>query len=105
MTPSTKYFLIAFAIGACALIPALRHYYRRNPHPKMRPRFGEMVLVSLLGFGLVGGTSFMLTSLFTDADDMLTGIEKGGMDHGTKGAPSQKEKEKAAKKSAAQGDD
>ncbi len=49
-----------FIVSICAVVPVLYYYQRKNPDPRFRPRFGEMMLMSILAFGFcTGGAIFM----------------------------------------------
>ncbi len=61
-------------IGVC--LPILLYWIRRNPDPRFRPRFGEIVLMSLV---IVLGSSvsaFLLRGIFS-VDDIARSARSG----------------------------
>lgn len=59
-------FFIVFMVAA---VPVLYYYQRKNPHPRFRPGFGEMTMVTVMAAMLCGGLSFGLGSLFRPEND------------------------------------
>ncbi|MES2708737.1 MAG: hypothetical protein V4726_19230 [Verrucomicrobiota bacterium] len=59
-------FFIVFLVAA---VPILYYYQRKNPHPRFRPSFGEMTMVSIFALVICGGLSFGLGSLFKPEND------------------------------------
>jgi hypothetical protein len=56
-------------VSMCVVVPFLYYYARRNPHPRFRPKLGEMILVSMFAVGLAcGGSLFMATILGVNPD-------------------------------------
>jgi hypothetical protein len=87
-------FIAFLVIGLCVIIPFLYYYRNKNPNPRFRPRFGEMVLVAILAFGLTGGGAIFMASLMgveTDPQDLFKKIEQGASRSG--GSPSADELE------------
>lgn len=77
---SRSVFLAFFLVSVCVVIPFLWYYRNRNPNPRFRPRFGEMVLVAILAFGSMGGASMMMANLIgldLDLNKLKTGIKEG----------------------------
>jgi hypothetical protein len=60
--------LIFFVIGVVCSLPFLYWYYRRNPHPRFRPRIGEMLMVSLFAVLLSLGGSMLIGGLMDDPE-------------------------------------
>jgi hypothetical protein len=60
------YIFLTFTLLASAA--ALYFYYVRTPNPRFRPRFGEMVLLTLLAIGASCGISFPVASLCDDPE-------------------------------------
>jgi hypothetical protein len=59
-------FFIVFMVAA---VPVLYYYQRKNPHPRFRPGFGEMAMVTVMAVMLCGGMAFGLGSLFRPEND------------------------------------
>ena len=99
--------LIAFLIiSVCVVVPFLYYYWRRNPNPRFRPKFGEMVLVALLAFGFTGGGSLFMAQLMgldVDPKELFKKIEQGGGRRG--GPPTDDELESGAGQPTRGGDD
>ncbi|CAN5457515.1 hypothetical protein BH23VER1_BH23VER1_21410 [soil metagenome] len=52
-----------FLVSMCVVVPFLYYYARRNPHPRCRPKLGEMILVSMFAVGAAGGLSIGMATL------------------------------------------
>lgn len=61
--------LIFFGVFFAAAIPILYYIYRKNPHPRFRPSFGEMSVMTLIAAFICGGMAFGLGSLFKAEND------------------------------------
>lgn len=93
-------FFIVFMVAA---VPVLYYYQRKNPHPRFRPGFGEMTMVTVMAVMLCGGMAFGLGSLFRPENDG-TALKKaperydidrsGGEDKDDKDSPRSSAKEK-----------
>lgn len=59
-------FFIVFMVAA---VPVLYYYQRKNPHPRFRPGFGEMTMVTVMAAMLCGGLAFGLGSVFRPEND------------------------------------
>jgi hypothetical protein len=62
----TIFFIIALICAA----PVIYWYYRRNPHPRFRPRFGEMAMVTLFAVLLSLGGSMLIGGLMDDPEQL-----------------------------------
>ena len=75
-----------FIVSICAVVPVLYYYQRKNPDPRFRPRFGEMLLMGILAFGFcTGGAIFMGSIMGVEWDpekmkQQLTKPKSGGSD-------------------------
>ena len=82
---SRSVFLAFFLVSICVVIPFLWYYRNRNPNPRFRPKFGEMVLVALLAFGTMGGASMMMANIIgldLDFSKLKSGMKEGIMTGG-----------------------
>lgn len=71
--------LTFFVISLFVIVPFLYYYRNKNPHPRFRPKFGEMVMVTLIALGLAGGGSMFLASLMgIDPDRIMGEFDPGG---------------------------
>ena len=71
--------LTFFVISLFVIVPFLYYYRNKNPNPRFRPKFGEMVLVTLLSLGLAGGASMFIAGLMgLDPDDVMGEFDPGG---------------------------
>jgi hypothetical protein len=59
-TTSTAIFVVCSLVSAGVLL----YYANRHPHPKFRPKFGELVLVGMIFFGLSVIMTMMTAGLF-----------------------------------------
>ncbi|MCB1096066.1 MAG: hypothetical protein KDN22_10870 [Verrucomicrobiae bacterium] len=74
---STQISAIFFFVGVVAVAPVLYYHWRKNPHPRLRPPIGEMVMLTLFALMFVGGGSyFMGTLLSSDVDLSNEGLKK-----------------------------
>ena len=71
--------LTFFVISLFVIVPFLYYYRNRNPNPRFRPRFGEMVLVAILAIGVAGGTSLGIAMLMgIDPERLSSEFDPGG---------------------------
>lgn len=71
--------LTFFVISLFVIVPFLYYYRNKNPHPRFRPKFGEMVMVTLIALGVAGGGSMFLASLMgIDPDRIMGEFDPGG---------------------------
>ena len=56
----TAIFILCLLVSACVLL----YYAKRHPHPKFRPKFGELVLVGMIFFGISLALTAMTSGLF-----------------------------------------
>ena len=68
--------LITFGVAIAVCIPIFLYIARRNPNPRFRPRFGELVLLAIVMIGASAGVSILFSMLF-GVDDMVRGIDSG----------------------------
>lgn len=68
--------LIFFIIALVCSAPVLYWYYRRNPHPRFRPHFGEMAMVTLFAVLLSLGGSMLIGGLMDDPEQLK---DQGGL--------------------------
>ncbi|MFT5106302.1 MAG: hypothetical protein ACI8XO_003915 [Verrucomicrobiales bacterium] len=60
-TPAAKaIFVLCLLVSGSILL----FYAKRHPHPKFRPRLGELVLVGMIFFGISIGLTTMTAGLF-----------------------------------------
>ena len=57
--------VIFFCVGVVAVTPVLYYYYKRNPHPRFRPAFGEMVMISIFALFFIGGGSVFMGTILS----------------------------------------
>lgn len=67
LDPRLIFFLLSAPVAAWLLV----RYYRKAPHPKMRPKAGEMALLALLALFFCGGGSLLLGILMADPDQFV----------------------------------
>ncbi|MFN0127311.1 MAG: hypothetical protein ACKV19_11565 [Verrucomicrobiales bacterium] len=70
--PVPTYQLFFFVLGLICAVPFLIWYYRRNPHPRFRPRLGEMAMVSLFAVMLSLGGSMLVGGVMDDPEQFNT---------------------------------
>lgn len=63
--------LIFFLLSAPVAVWLLVRYYFKAPHPKLRPKAGEMALLSLLAFLFCAGGSLLLGFIMADPDQFV----------------------------------
>jgi|GEM_PF-2042597 len=63
-----SYQTIFFVISLGCSLPVLYWYYRRNPHPRFRPKLGEMAMVSLFAVLLSLGGSLLIGGMMDDPE-------------------------------------
>ena len=68
--------IIFFVIALVCSVPVLYWYYRRNPHPRFRPRLGEMAMVALFAVLLSLGGSMLIGGLMDDPEQLK---DQGGL--------------------------
>jgi len=56
----TAIFILCLLVSASILL----FYAKRHPHPKFRPKFGELVLVGMIFFGISIALTAMTSGLF-----------------------------------------
>jgi hypothetical protein len=56
--------IILLGVFLAALIPTLYYYQRRNPNPRFRPGFGEMLLLFVFALAIGGPACYMVGDLF-----------------------------------------
>lgn len=88
----TAIFVLCITVSACVLL----YYAKRHPHPKFRPKLGELVLVGMIFFGISLALTAMTSGLFEqenlDAEGKKAKVEKrrmrstGGSSEDTDGA-------------------
>ncbi|MDC0503242.1 hypothetical protein OAV21_02280 [bacterium] len=66
----SKPFLIIFFLCLFVALCVIAYIAKRNPDPRFRPRFGELVLMGLIGMLFSGGVSYLLSNVFEDSDRM-----------------------------------
>ncbi len=64
------YRIILFVLSMIVAVPVMYYYYRRNPNPRFRPAFGEMVLIVVLAVGLCGTASFYIGGVMNDPESV-----------------------------------
>lgn len=64
--------LIFFVMGLVCALPVVFWYYRRNSHPKFRPKFGEMAMVILFVVLLSLGGSLLIGGLMDDPEQFTS---------------------------------
>jgi len=79
--------LTFFTVFFVAAIPVLYYIQRKNPHPRFRPGFGEMSLITLLAVFICGGMAFGLGSLFKPENDGSSLNRKPDFDNQSAGDP------------------
>jgi len=77
--PMPSYQTIFLVISLLCALPVLYWYYRRHPHPRFRPRFGEMVMVSLLAGLFCLGGSLLIGGLMDDPDQFRPSASMGSV--------------------------
>lgn len=70
--PVPTYQLVFFVLGLICAVPFLIWYYRRNKHPRFRPRLGEMAMVTLLAVMLSLGASMLVGGVMDDPEQFNT---------------------------------
>ena len=65
----SKIFLIIFFVLITVCVPILIYYARKNPDPRFRPRFGELILVGLFMVAGSGGLAYVMQGIFV-VDDL-----------------------------------
>lgn len=68
--PMPTFQLIFFIIALVCSVPVIYWYYRRIPHPRFRPRFGEMAMVTLFAVLLSLGGSMLIGGLMDDPEQL-----------------------------------
>ncbi|MDA0812512.1 MAG: hypothetical protein O3C21_09025 [Verrucomicrobia bacterium] len=66
---STHISAIFFIVGVVAVAPVLYYHWRKNPHPRLRPPIGEMVMLTLFALMFVGGGSYFMGTLLSSNVD------------------------------------
>lgn len=98
-------FFIVFMVAA---VPMLYYYQRKNPHPRFRPGFGEMSMVSIFAVIICAGMSAGLGTLFRPENDgsmMNKKMDQGaGMFNSGGGQDEGRDKSKDKKKTEDNGD-
>ncbi|MGI9239320.1 MAG: hypothetical protein ACR2RV_00885 [Verrucomicrobiales bacterium] len=56
----TAIFILCLLVSGCVLL----YYAKRHPHPRFRPKFGELVLVGMIFFGISIALTAMTSGLF-----------------------------------------
>ncbi|MEM7145005.1 MAG: hypothetical protein AAF591_07695 [Verrucomicrobiota bacterium] len=56
-------FISVLIVCLCAAAVVVWYFARHNPNPRFRPRFGEIVVVSMIAVGLSGGVSFFVSGV------------------------------------------
>jgi hypothetical protein len=56
-------FYSVFLVCLCASAVVVWYFARHNPNPRFRPRFGEIVMVSIIALGLSTGMSYFLSGI------------------------------------------
>jgi hypothetical protein len=56
-------FTSVLLVCLCASAVVVWYFARHNPNPHFRPRFGEIVMVSIMALGISGGVSFFLSGV------------------------------------------
>lgn len=64
----TPHFIL-LGVFLAALIPTLYYYQRRNPNPRFRPGFGEMLLLFVFAMAIGGPACYMMGNLFKKGVD------------------------------------
>lgn len=52
-----------FIVSLCVAVPFLRYYATKNPDPRFRPRFGEMLMMSIFALMFCGGGSVFMAKI------------------------------------------
>lgn len=63
-----SYQTIFLVISLFVAAPLLVYYYRRHPHPRFRPKIGEMAAVTLITVMACWGGSALLGTILDDPD-------------------------------------
>lgn len=63
-----SYQTIFLVISLLVAAPLLVYYYRRHPHPRFRPKVGEMAAVTLIAGMACWGGSALLGTILDDPD-------------------------------------
>ncbi len=74
-----SYQTIFFVISLVCAVPVLFWYYRRHPHPRFRPKAGEMVMVTLFAGLLSLGGSLLIGGLMDDPEQFKPGASMGSI--------------------------
>jgi negative regulator of sigma E activity len=69
MLEAYRSHLIFFGVFFGAAIPVLYYIYRKNPHPRFRPTFGEMSVMTLIAACVSGAMAIGLGQLFQPEND------------------------------------
>lgn len=67
LDPRLIFFLLSTPVAVWLLV----RYYFKAPHPKLRPKAGEMALLGLLAFFFCAGGSLLLGFIMADADQFV----------------------------------
>lgn len=69
-------FYIVLAVALCVSGVIVFYFARHNPNPRLRPKAGEVLLVSIIAGGLSLGASYLMATILGSGADVKEQIGK-----------------------------